>query len=442
MPNPSCRFADDAVFPACLPTYAFQAVQPNGFPVNGTLEADSLAAAREHLTGIGYIRIRFLRSFVFQASSPKGVPVTSEVEAENLDEAKAILTGNGFTGIRFHDSENIDAIRKETLEGAGLAKKYGSRLTPKEDMGSRSRRTLRQKVLWAVGRHMVYLGPLLLWNAVSLSRPGPFSKNDILGIVATGIYIPWMVLKLMPMICYNQILDASAWNDWPRMRRFIRIARFARRFLGMGIPENDLMMREAYALSAEGRLQEAVALMEVVRPKFEKSPHLFLPRLGTVFQYAGQFDMQHACMVDALECGPKRSLEWVDHGLFLARMERDIPGAKEALAQARKFEMAEMTKAAALMCAGMISIAERDYAQAHADLTQAVAALQVNASNAIGDLFTAHAKAYLAIACARLGRKEEALELWTDVGPLIRARREGYIRRAFEEAMLPNPGLN
>ncbi len=425
-----------------MPHYFFQAVDRTGHLVNGKVEAADLESARGSLSERAYLNIRFLRAFVFKATGPSGLEVAEEIEAENLEEAKALLASRGYSRVRFLDGENIESIRHMVINGSGLAEKGIPRISPAEEISSRGRRTLRHKVLWAIGKHMVYLGPLLLWNAVTLMRAGPIRPLGIAGLVATPVYLVWMIFKLTPMVCFHQIMDANVWKDWRRMRRFIGIARGARRILGMGIPEFEMMTREAYALASEGRLPEALTLMERVRTTIPVKPRLFLGRLATVYQHAGDFDRQQACMLEAMEAGQKRSVEWIDYGTFLARHERDLSGAKAALAEAEKFEMSQLAKAGFARCSGMIALAERDYPRAHGDLRNAVAGLTQHASTPIGEFLTSETKAYLAIACARLGRRDGAGQLWAEVEPLMKARGETWLIEHYAEAAGGPPLLN
>jgi len=424
-----------------VPSYLFQASNPQGAVTNGKIEARSLVEAREALKGRGLFNIQFLQSYIYQATNPTGRPITSEVEAENLDEAEKILVTAGYTKIKFFDSENIGAIREMTIAGSSDGESARRRPTPRQMMGSMARRTLRHKVLWAIGRHLVYLGPLLLWNVVALLHQ-PLTRLDMFGFACTAIYIPWMILKIVPMVSYHQILDANIWQDWKRMRRYIALARRVRKIMKVGIPEYDLKIREASALASEGKLDEALALMEVVRRNLVKDEAIYLVRLATVYMHAKQYDKQHECMVAALEAGPKRSLEWVDYGTHLARRSRDLAGARSAMVNARQFRMAELVKNAGIKCDGMIALGEKDYARAYSELKTGVEGLSKTATTPIGEYLTTEAKAFLAIAAARLGRKDEAMDLWNEVGPLMIARDDRYIIDDYESAIASIKGLN
>jgi hypothetical protein len=418
-----------------MPTYLFQALDRNGSLFNGKVEADSVEVARERVTEWGYRGVRFLQAFVFQASDSRGKPVTAEIEAENLDEAKILLTKGGFNRIKFLSSDNVQAVRAATFAGSARNGEVVPRITPRFDLESRKRRTVRHKILWAVGKHMVYLGPLLGFNALSLIRVGPFRFEDKLGFACTAGYLVWMTIKLTPMVCYHQLLDACMWKDWKRMRRHVRLWRLASRVRRVKVGEYDVATREVYALAAEGRLPEALEQMERIRVTYPIARHIFLGRLASVYMYAGEFDKQRACAHEALEAGPKRSLEWVDYATLLAWRGHDIAGAKEALNQARKFEMAEIVKAAALRCSGIIALADRDFARAHDDLRLAVVGLTEHASTPVGEFLTTEAKAFLAVAAAHLGRHDEAKAIWGQVEPVLKARKDTWVISQYTEAI-------
>ena len=424
-----------------MPTYLFEAIVPERGLERGSVEADTLGVARQRLLDQGYREIRFLKAFRYSAKGPDGRDVTAEAAAETLDEAKARLEGIGFTSVRFFEDENAEAIKQMVSSGSGIFERGIRMPSPEAMRSSQRRRTLRHKILWAVGRHMVILGPLLTWNVWTLCQPGTISRAGARGLVATPCYVVLMVLQITPMVCYHQILDACVWMDWKRMRRFIRIARTARRFLGMGIPEFELMSREAYALASEGRVADAVAHMERVRATIPLKPHIYFGRLAAVYQHAKLYDKQQACMLEGMKEGPKGATAWIDYGAFLLRRDRDVPGAKAAQAEAAKYTMSELAKAAFRRNAGMIALADRDFPRAHEELKAAVSGLVEHASNPVGEYLLNETRADLAIACARLGRTGDARSIWAGIELLMRARKEDWIIGLYEEAIGTPKGL-
>lgn len=373
-------------------------------------------------------------NFLFQAKSPGGGRVTGREDGADLAGAKAALVRRGYSEIEFLESDNADDIRQMTRSGSGVSDRQRRNFTPADEAKSREVRGIWMKLVWLYGKNLVILGPLFWWNKYSLTRAGPLTRFDLAGFACTVGYLGWFAVAVAPTLCYTQLLRAAVWMDWATMRRYIRIARAARRILGRGIPEFEMKTREAYALAAEGDLPAALELMEEVRVTIPVKPHLYLGRLASVYKYAGLIERQMACAGDAFEAGPKRGLEWADLAMLRARDERDIPGAKAALAEALKFELSRVVKAGVMKCSGMVSISEHDYTNAEIELRGAISILGA-VGNPVAGLIEAETKAYLCIACAGLGRTDEARRLWKEVGPLLRARREDWLIRRCTGAL-------
>ena len=362
--------------------------------------------------------------FLFQAKDAAGKPVADWIEAESLAEARILLDKGGYSQIEFHTSDgHAESERLNTLQsGNRLHRSLLPHWSAFEELASRKRRGLRAKLWWALGKHMVFLGVLLEFNISSLIRHKALTPLAEFGFACTGIYLIWAALKCGPMVCYDRMLDALIWRDWNRMRRYIRIARLIRQVLGKGIPESEMITREAYALANEGHLAEALTRLETAKPLMPaKSLHLYLVRLSTLYRMAGDNKKHVQFALEAFEQSPKTGQAWTDLALMWVREEKNILEAKNALAKVQDFELDIMTTGAFLSVAGMISNAERRYEDAVEELQSGVGALSTH-GNPLAQSLVAEAKAHLCIAYAHLGKQIEARKLWKEVGPLVRAQ--------------------
>lgn len=373
--------------------------------------------------------------YLFQAVHPDGRRVNEQIEAPDLDRARYTLEVRGYRDILFFDSEISDDVKRQIRADTGIRPPDKEIWTPDEQVRSRQRRGIPAFLWWAFCQHFVVIGPLLAWNVWSLvEHAGALTRIDWLGFIATPLYLAWFVLRCMPKIVFNQILDAAVWHDWDRQRFFIRLARGLKKLITTAIPERELKIREANALAARGRLGEALQLMEKVRAAKEGKEYLFLARLGSVYEFAGAYDRLITCRREAQQKGPAGASMSIDLAVALVQRGHDVAGAKEALAQAKNFEMNKTALAFCHWCEGMIAVEEKDFARAKADLAAARDLLATGGSRlTLGTIGII--EAYLCIACGRLGEKDEAVRLGRKVEPLLRARKETDLLQRCQAAM-------
>ena len=115
---------------------------------------------------------------------------------------------------------------------------------------SRRRKGALAKFAWALKQHAPYFALLLLWNFLSWRGDRPFGWGDKLGFVLTPLYAIYFAVVVTPMLAFDQLIQAAVWRDWAAQRRWTAVLRFNRRLLGMGVPESELLWREANALAA------------------------------------------------------------------------------------------------------------------------------------------------------------------------------------------------
>jgi len=372
--------------------------------------------------------------FLFQARNPAGVQVNEKIEAPDLARARYALEVRGYGGIQFLDSEISADIRQVIRAETGHQPPSKEIWTPDDEVRSRQRRGTLSFLWWAFCRHFAVIGPLLALNLWSLfAHAGNFSWRDWAGFVATPLYLAWFVLLCAPKIVFHQILEAAVWHDWDRQRTFIRLARMLAKLRRTGIPERELIIREANALAAQGRLNDALQLMEKVHTRDGKE-YLFLARLAGIYDIARLPDRQIACIREAQLKAPPGATMLIDLASALVRRGHDPAGAKDALAQARNYEMNKLAAAHSHWCEGMIAVEEKDFVRAKTELNEALAGLAGTGTPLIKGTIGL-IEAYLCLACAGLGEKDEAVRLGRQVEPLLRARKENELLGRCQAAM-------
>lgn len=372
-------------------------------------------------------------SYLFQAEDGAGAAVSDRIEATNLGQARYILETRGYRDIRFHEDEHGDDIRqmiRADTQVSAPAAGWG----PAQEIESRRRRTPWQKFSWALKLHLYAIIPLLLWNALALLHGPPWRAGDWLGFIATPLYLGYFVLLAAPAQVFHQILVASAWKDWERLRFFVRLARGLRAMRRTGIPERELRVREAYALADEGQLDAALRIMEEVRARPNHKEYLHLGRLAAVYQYAGQYDRQIECLREAQRLSPGGASQHLDLAAALLRRRRDVAGARQELELAKEKELTELAKIWVAWCEGFIACEEGDFTRAKAEFRAALAHSQ-NTGSPLLEIARAEINASLCVACARSGETAAAQACWLACRELLLARREADLIRRCEAAL-------
>ncbi|HEY4248848.1 MAG TPA: hypothetical protein VGM64_18640 [Lacunisphaera sp.] len=293
-----------------------------------------------------------------------------------------------------------------------------------DEIKSRRRRGLAEKVRWAFGHHLEFVWPLVLWNIVSLMHGRPFREMDWLGFVATFLYGLWFVRKILPMTLFQLILEASAWHNWTRLRRLIRFTRVLKRFITTSIRDKELDFREAVSLAAEGRLADGLQLVEKYRKHPDLAEYLFLTRLSGLYDAAGQYDRAVALREESAVKGPGGVSEWIDLAMARIRRKRDVPGAREALQKIEGKEIPALAQAFRLIVEGMIACEERDDVKACEYYRAGLDKLEATTYSPVVFGLVAEARVGMAMSLARLGKKDVAGRILKKERPLLEARGE------------------
>jgi len=370
-------------------------------------------------------------SYLYEAIGPAGRKVQDRVEGESLAEAKASLSALGYTDIVFWESDLTRDVKDLNLAGAGLPVDGdgATQLTPAEAIAGRRRRGAARRIIWAFRKNFFFIVPLLAGNLYFLTKISHLTELEWKIFERTLGALGLVLLLCTPSACYQVILRASVWKDWKQMRRFIRIARWIRGKIKMGIPEYELQTREAFALASEGQLSQALQKMEEVRTKFPIKPYIFLSRLGTVYEYAGMPEKRIEYLRQAMAGAPSGlAILKLDLAMVLARGGRDIAGAKQLLAEATTMGKSRIECAGVSKCKGIIAVEEKKFTEAQSSLKEAIA-LFSDVGSALVEWTICEIKAYLCLACAGLGQRDEASRLWREIKPLLVARNERELIR-------------
>lgn len=356
--------------------------------------------------------------YLFRATDATGASVEDRLEAATLGQARYMLELRGFRAIEFYSPENVDDVQRASLSGTGVEPANADDGTAGIEIAAQKRKGLAAQLLWAVGQHSIFFGPLLLWNWLSWRGDRPFGWGDWLGFVATPLYGVVFALMVLPLTIFTVMLEAAVWSDWPKQQRCIRLARLLRTVMRTGIPENELIFREANAMAAQGNLAGALAHAEPLRGHPDLAEYLYLGRISSVYEYAGDYAGQLRCAEQALALNPEGTDGWIDVASVRIRRFRDVAGARAALDKIADRELSEMVRAVYLLVQGMVAVEAGEPAEAERLLCEA-AEVFTKFGLALVQAFEAELQAYLALALAAQGRGHEAHSAYARVRPLL-----------------------
>lgn len=362
--------------------------------------------------------------YLFRATNPERVPIKDRIEATNLGQARYFLEIRGYRDIEFYSDEGVDDIKRVILSGTDVPELDPELWTVEDEAAAWRRKGLGAQLWWAFQQNLVVIVPLVVWNWSSWRGARPFSWLDWAGFVATPLYLAYFLFLSIPMVVFQRLLESAAWCDWKQVHRYVAWARRLRAFGIRAIPESELDFREAYAMAAEGRTEAALQLLEKYRGHPDMAEYLFLGRVSSVYEYAGRYDRMIALLEESAAKGPGGASEWIDLAVARVRRGRDIAGAKAALARTENKEIAALPGAVLAICKGIIAAEEHEDARACEWLSQGLVKLEAYAGNPLVQVLVAEAKAYLAIAQARRGEREEANKTFAAAGALLAARKE------------------
>ncbi|AOS44698.1 hypothetical protein Verru16b_01765 [Lacunisphaera limnophila] len=368
--------------------------------------------------------------YLFRATDASGNVVEDRLEAATLGQARYMLELRGFSAIEFYSPENVDDIQRASLSGTGIDPALPGDGTAGIEIAAHQRKGVAAQLLWALGQHAFIFGPLLLWNWLSWRGDRPFGWGDWLGFVATPLYAVVFGLMVLPLTIFTIMLEAAVWSDWPKQRRCIRLARLLRTVMRTGIPENELLFREANARAAEGDLAGALAHVAPLRGHPDLAEYLYLGRLSSVYEYAGDFTGQLRCVEEAVALNPDGTDGWIDLAAVRIRQFRDVAGARAALERIADREFPEMVRAVYLLTQGAVAVEAAEPAAAEKALVESQQLL-AKFGLALIQAFEAELQAYLALARAAQGRGAESRADYARVRPMLLAgKRHTLVARA------------
>jgi tetratricopeptide (TPR) repeat protein len=269
-------------------------------------------------------------------------------------------------------------------------------------------------------------------------RGQPYPLRGWIGFGLTGLFFAYFVWVVLPGIAYKKMLEAGLWFRWEETRHWIRFLRGVKRFGMKPLVNLELDFRHAYSLAAEGRLNDALAMVK----RYENhvcGKYIYFARLSGLYEVARDYPRMTECRRVAAQNGNGLAAEHLDIALGLLRRERNASAAREVLSRFKADDCSELVKSYFKYCEGLLAIEEGDWAKAETELNSAVKLAAPFSQHVLAQGLINEMKAFLGISVARLGRQDEAQALFQQTSPLLKARKEDLLLNRFQDALNARP---
>ena len=341
-----------------------------------------------------------LREYLLSAKSELGKQITERVDATSADAAVEMLRLRGCTEIVLHTDE-VGAVytQQSKVEQHISPKDYLAFRQPRGYLGRVAfiaRKLYAQSWKWNLG--------FLVVLATRRWLDSPWGLLDYLAIgsLLLPLAAAFVTQVSTPALLYHQFIELVAWGRWNE------VLDRADRLQGR-LPERELIWNRAKALAGLGRLAEAIEITGPLASDPDVPEWLYHSRLAEVYATAKDTDAAFASLEKALALAPDNATILLDLALSLLYHQRDIPRARQLLAQARSHVLSDVLAPVAEAAEGMLHLEEGSPDQARSRLESALAELNkfCAASPFVGALLD-RIRAYLALALADLGEHAAA----------------------------------
>lgn len=360
---------------------------------------------------------------LYSARDRHGKPVEGFVEAASAHAAREQLAGGGMTEIVLHQDPALGGTDARYLEG----------LNPRQqrELARVSLSAMRSPGLLGTLRDVAYVNrwwllidlAVLAWGIVSGSR----------WLVLTGaVLLAWPFAVALwtwrHSGRYNALLRAFAVGDWPRVRALAnRLRVMSGKVENLGF---DLDLRVATIAARDGRLHEALTMVERWREPLAGNPGLFEQRVAPLYYAGGNRQGYLRGMAEAHAAAPGEASRAMDLALAHARFG--------AAAEARRLLDAidlsllpSFGQGFVLWTEGLVRLRQQQPG-ALEKLSEAVAAFLALAANPVVWTALAFCTCDHAVALALAGRKGQARRELADVWPILQAHGDRALLRMLE----------
>lgn len=360
---------------------------------------------------------------LYTAKDSRGEPVEGFVEAASVRAAREQLASSGMRDIVLHQDPALGATDARHL--AGLNERQLRALARLNLAAMRTPGlpgTLREAAV--LYRWWLLIAAIVVVVGIVFARRWAVW----LGALALAWPFAQTVWMYRHSGRYNALLRAFAVGDWPRVRALAyKLRPFAPKVEHLGF---DLDLRVAWIAARDGRLQEALEMVERWREKLAKHPGLFEQRIAPLHYAAGSRKGLLRVTAEAHALAPDEPSRAMDLALAQARFG-DAAQARQLLDAIDLALLPSFGHGFHAWADGMVRLRQQQPG-ALEKLSEAVAAFLALSANPAVWPALAFCTCDHAIALSLSGRKPQAQREIADVWPILQAHGDTALLRMLE----------
>ncbi|WP_339727143.1 hypothetical protein [uncultured Gimesia sp.] len=354
--------------------------------------------------------------FLLTATDEKGKRETHRVEAENSQDAYHDLESRGFTQIVLHTEDAgatasamfpPDPNVEEHVSAADMVRfqyqtSFGFFLYMLKD--------LYWKFRW--GAFLAIIVLVIKWN-----NQTAFSTLELamFGLFLIPLILALWVAYFSSSRKYTLLMQAFSWGRWQEVIDRVPPLRGK-------IADFELSGREAVALTALGRFDEGLAMMEPFADSPDVPRWMYLGRLSELYEIIKDEDQVIECLRLSYEDAPENPTVQIDYAYGLMKYNRDNSLAEQLLDDAEQQHLGELVELLFFYFKGLLELNRGNFKAAEASFkTCQSGLLPIAPSQPLLQLFVDLNRAYLAIALAEQGELQQAEELFRLALPRLKA---------------------
>lgn len=367
--------------------------------------------------------------YFLTATDENGKRETHRTEAENSHKVYHEFESNGFTDIVLHDDDVMATVT--SMFPDDVLANTQSHFTPAEVVEMRYLSRFDAFLFRVKKTFHQFQWVFLLTSVLLIYRWGEETALNYFDYVLILISILASFWDIYFSLArkYDQMLNASLWGRWQEVLN--RVPKLRGK-----IPEVDLTAREACALSALGRLDEGLALMETLIDLPEVPRWMYLGRLAELYEISKDYQQVIECARLAYEEAPENPIVEIEYASTILKYGTDFELAKQLLDHAEQQHLGDLVGILWFYYKGLFELKMGNHKVAEANFLICQNGLIPLASNQpVIQFIMDFNRSRLAIVAAELGEIEKAEELYQLALPRLKALDEELIMDCYAEAI-------
>jgi hypothetical protein len=392
-----------------MPKYLVSARNTRWQQVTEWVEAPTADAAVEAARDRGYTEIVLHTEDVMAAARP-----ASEVQGVTPQDHVTILYFRGYLDRvnfylrKLYPDRSIQFIVEviETLAGRWVRKLH-----------------LKTTLLVTVG-YLIYV----VCRYVIRGKP-PLRDTVDLIVLVSALVIALGAPFLGMARAYRRVLEHAMWGRWNELLSSLRE-------LGPIVPAHERALRKAQALAGLGRLDEGLAVFQPFETGSEIPAWFYVARLAEIYAAAGEWNKAVTMRDAAARLAPDNPALLIDFALAILRVRENAGRARELLDQALTHPITPISAPYVAHAEGLLALEQGHAREATKHLQSALdQANEYLIGKPVGRFEIDILHADLALAYARLGEANQALEHFRRAEPRLRARPWFHLLERCEKAL-------